>query len=50
MLLVVHFQGAMHLGSLNSTEEGRVVASDYASSNSYASNVISRLRSCTLTC
>ena len=43
MLLVVHFPGVWHLGSLKSTQEDRFIASGGAVINSQAFFVLSRL-------
>ena len=48
MLLAVHYRVMEHLGSLESTQEARV-APGYASGNSYASFVLSKLPACSIT-
>ena len=48
MLLAVHHRVMEHLGSLVSTQEARV-ALGYASGNSYASFVLSKLPACSIT-
>ena len=48
MLLAVHYRVMEHLGSLETTQEARV-ALDYASGNSYASFVLSKLPACSIT-
>ena len=48
MLLAVHHRVMEHLGSLESTQEARV-ALGYASGNSYASFVLSKLPACSIT-
>ena len=48
MLLAVHYRVMEHLGSLESTQEARV-ALGYASGNSYASFVLSKLPACSIT-
>ena len=48
MLLAVHYRVMEDLGSLESTQEARV-ALGYASSNSYASFVLSKLPACSIT-
>ena len=48
MLLAVHYRVMEHLGSLESTQEARV-ALGYASGNSYASFVLSKLPACAIT-
>ena len=48
MLLAVHYRVMEHAGSLESTQEARV-ALGYASGNSYASFVLSKLPVCSIT-
>ena len=48
MLLAVHYRVMEHLGSLESTQKARV-ALGYASGNSYASFVLSKLPACSIT-
>ena len=48
MLLAVHHRVMEHLGSLESTQEARD-ALGYASGNSYASFVLSKLPACSIT-
>ena len=48
MLLAVHHRVMEHLGSLESTQEARI-ALGYASGNSYASFVLSKLPACSIT-
>ena len=45
MLLAVHYRVMEHVGSLESTQEARVIASG----NSYASYVLSKLPACSIT-
>ena len=48
MLLAVHYRVMEHLESLESTQED-TVALGYASGNSYASIVLSKLAACSVT-
>ena len=48
MLLAVHYRVMEHLGSLESTQEARA-ALGYASGNSYASFMLSKLPACSIT-